>query len=118
MSLQLIGPRKSLSAKRPIAHERPFARVPPEMGSQMRRLSIDLVASGHMTNMLLLPIAASVRHYTIGACTRNATHSRLDILVAAHIYVDIYRRLVHGWLEGDGRWCDTDSGRGGGFSVT
>lgn len=89
MSLQLIGSSESLSAEHPVTDERPLAGVPSQMRPEMRSLSIHFVASGDVTNVLLLPVGASIRHDAIGTCTSNATYSRLYILITAHIDVDV-----------------------------
>lgn len=83
----------------------------------MRSLSVHFVTAGDVTNVLLLPIGASIGHYAIWTCTSYATYSRLYILVTAHIDVDVDRRLTHGWLECDG-WRHADRGRRRGFGVT
>ena len=106
VSLQLIAPRESFATKHPITHKRPFARVPSQMRSQMRSLSVNFVAARHMANVLLLSVAASIRHDAVGTSTGDAPHSRLHILIAAvDIYVDINRRLTRGRLQCDCRCC-------------
>lgn len=69
MSLQLVRARELFATKQPIAYERPLARVPAEMSSQMRCLAIDLAASRHMANVLLLLrfTVAAIAISTIGA---------------------------------------------------
>ena len=46
MTLELVGAREALAAKQPIADERPLARVPAQMGLQVRRLAVDFAATG------------------------------------------------------------------------
>lgn len=41
MALQLVRTREPLAAEEPIAHEWPLARVPAQMGTQMRRFAVN-----------------------------------------------------------------------------
>ena len=49
MSLHLIGTRKSLFARLPVADERTFTGVPAQVSFQMRCFAIKLPASGNVT---------------------------------------------------------------------
>ena len=65
----------------------------------MRSLSVNFVAARHMANVLLLSIAASIRHDAVGTSTGDSPHSRLYILITAvDIYIDIDRGLTRGRL--------------------
>lgn len=48
MSLQLVRPGKPFATEQPVAHERPFARVPPEVRLQVRRLAVHLAATRYV----------------------------------------------------------------------
>ncbi len=52
--LQLVRPGEPLPAEDPAADERPLAAVPSEVGAQVRRLAVDLVAAGDVADVLLL----------------------------------------------------------------
>lgn len=54
--LQLIRPGEPFAAVHPRADEGPFTRMPPQVGPQMGRLAVHLVASADVANVLLLPI--------------------------------------------------------------
>ena len=54
MPLKLVRPGEPLSAEGPVANERPLAAVPTEVGSQVRRLPVDLVAARDVADVLLL----------------------------------------------------------------
>lgn len=52
--LQLIRAGEALATEGPGADERPLARVPAQVGAQMGRLAVDLVAAGNVADVLLL----------------------------------------------------------------
>lgn len=56
VSLELVGPGKPLAAVHPRADEGSFTRMPPQVGPQMGRLAVHLVASADVTNVLLLAV--------------------------------------------------------------
>lgn len=59
-----------LATEQPVAEERPFARVPPQMRAQMRRLAVHLVAARDVAHMLLLAVyqAAGRRRIALVSC--------------------------------------------------
>lgn len=67
MSLQLVGSREPFAAEQPIADEGPFARVPPQMSLQVRRLPIHFTTARNMTTMnVLLPQMHAGRAQALG----------------------------------------------------
>ena len=49
MTLQLVGTRETFAAQQPVADERTLARVPVEMGLEVRRLAVHLQAKSDLT---------------------------------------------------------------------
>ena len=49
VALQLVRAGEPLAAEQPVAHEWSLARVPPQVGLQVRRLAVDLTAAGDVT---------------------------------------------------------------------
>jgi hypothetical protein len=58
VTLELVGARETLAAKEPLAAEGPLARVPAQMGLQVRRLAVDFAAARNVTQMLFLLVLA------------------------------------------------------------
>ena len=54
VTLQFIGTRETLPAKKPVAHERALTRVPSEMCFQVRYLAVHFTAAGHVAVVQLL----------------------------------------------------------------
>ena len=54
MALKFVRARKRFAAKEPIADEGPLAAVPSQVRLQVRRLPVDLAASRHVADVLLL----------------------------------------------------------------
>lgn len=51
VTLQLIGPRESLTAKSPSTRERSFSGVPAEVGLQVGGLGVGLTTTTHVTRV-------------------------------------------------------------------
>lgn len=68
VSLQLVGAGEALATEGPGADERPLARVPAQMGAQVGRLAVDLVAAGDVADVLLFlaGVAPAERHGSEG----------------------------------------------------
>ena len=49
--LQFVGSGESLATKEPVANERPFASVPPQVRLQVRSLVVDFAATGDVTRV-------------------------------------------------------------------
>lgn len=54
VSLQLVAPSEPLPAEHPVADEGSLSAVPAQVGSQVRRLPVNLAAAGDVAYMLLL----------------------------------------------------------------
>lgn len=54
MTLEFVRTCEPLAAEGPAADEGPLARVPAEVGSEVRRLAVDLVAARDVADVLLL----------------------------------------------------------------
>lgn len=52
--LELIRAGEALATEGPGADKRPLARVPAQVGAQVGRLAVDLVAAGNVADVLLL----------------------------------------------------------------
>lgn len=63
--LKFVWSGESLSAEEPVANERSFSRMPPQVRSEVRRLSVNLVASGNVTNVLLFATATPITNYIL-----------------------------------------------------
>lgn len=74
MPLQLIGPGEALPTKQPIADKWSLSSVPPQVGSQMRRLAIDFIATWNVTDVLLL-FVLSTSPFSIAAVWTSAGNS-------------------------------------------
>ena len=78
VSLQLVGAREAFAAEEPVADEGPLARVPAQMGLEMRRLAVDLAAAGDVAavDVALAQVSAgrtqSVGLLTVGAVASGA----------------------------------------------
>lgn len=56
MPLEFVRPGEALPAEQPIADERPLSRVPAQMRLQVRRLTVNLPATGNVATVdVLLP---------------------------------------------------------------
>ncbi len=58
VTLELVGARETFAAKEPLAAEGPLARVPAQMGLQVRRLAVDFAAARNVTQMLFFLVLA------------------------------------------------------------
>lgn len=54
VSLKLIRTGKALATEGPGADKRPLSRVPAQVGAQVGRLAVNLVAAGDVADVLLL----------------------------------------------------------------
>ena len=50
--LKFVGAHESLAAEQPVAEERSFAAVPPQVRLEVRRLGVDLAAAGDVAGVL------------------------------------------------------------------
>lgn len=68
--LQLVRAREALSAKEPLANEGPLAGVPAQVGSQVGRLPVHLVAARYVADVLpALVLAAPAFFINRGGAT-------------------------------------------------
>jgi len=78
VTLEFVGACEPLAAEGPAADEGPLARVPAEVGSEVRRLAVDLVAARDVADVLLL-LRGVVAVWSGGAERERAlldTHSK------------------------------------------
>lgn len=54
MPLKLVAPGEAFPAEDPVADERPLSRMPAQVSPQVRRFSVNLPATLHMTHVLFL----------------------------------------------------------------
>lgn len=75
--------------------------VPTQMGSQVRRFAVDLVASGYVANVLALPVRMAFALGAVGTRAGDTFEARLRVEAVVDVNVDVDRRLVlgHGRLS-------------------
>jgi hypothetical protein len=54
VALELVGACEALATEGPAANERPLPRVPAQVGSEVGRLAVDLVAARDVADVLFL----------------------------------------------------------------
>lgn len=54
VSLQLVAPGEPLPTEHPVADEGSLSAVPAQVGSEVRRLAVNLAAAGNVAYVLLL----------------------------------------------------------------
>lgn len=119
MALQFIRASEAFATEHPVADERSLPSVPPQMGSEMRRLSVHLIATGDMADVLLFSIGAAIWHDAIRTRAGDPADPRLDVLVAVHVDVDVHGRLTRRRLKRHRRGGHTYRGRRcRGFCIT
>lgn len=88
VALQLVRPRELLAAERPAADERPLARVPPQVGPQVRRLAVHLAAARDMADVLALP-----RHVAVPALSGDYQGFLACFFIGALRFRNTYSRV-------------------------
>lgn len=90
VSLELVGAGEALSTEEPLANEGPLAGVPAQVGPQVRRLPIYLVAAryvAHVLPTLVLATPARVRRgerFTTSFATEATVTDRMRKVGGAH----------------------------------
>lgn len=87
MPLELVGAREPLPAEQPVADERSLSGVPSQMRLQMRRLPVELIAAGVMTDVHLFRLrffravllARAIRTLALDAAARFGISIRVVV---------------------------------------